>query len=168
MPWLDRELTAAGCVVTRLSMPHPETPTIDDWVRALAAAVGTPDGNTHFVGHSVGCQTVMRYIAGLSDDVHVGKLALVAPWFGLVGLQEHENPIAQPWLDTPIDTDAVRRRTDSILAIFSDDDPVVPLTNVDLYRDRLDAHCIVLHAKDHLGGDSGVTELPEVRDFLIS
>ena len=168
MPWLDRELTAAGFDVKRLPMPHPDEPTIRDWVQTLAHAVGMPDADTHFVGHSVGCQTIMRHLAQLPASTKVGKLVLVAPWFGLVNLEPGEGPIAQPWLETPIDTDRVRTIAREILAIFSDDDPVVPKDNVEMYRERLSAHTVVLHAKGHLSEDSGVTELPEARDFLVS
>ncbi|HTP57049.1 MAG TPA: alpha/beta fold hydrolase [Candidatus Paceibacterota bacterium] len=167
MPWLDRELTAAGFAVTRLVMPHPDEPTIDDWVGALAAAVGTPDTDTHFVGHSIGCQTVMRYIASLPEGTNVGRSVLVAPWFGLMNLEEDERPVAKPWIETPIDTDQVRRRASAIRAIFSDDDPVVPVDNVGLYRERLGAQTVVLHGKGHFSEDSGVKELPEASDFLV-
>ena len=166
MPWLDRELTAAGFTVTRLAMPHPDEPTIDDWVGALASAVGTPDADTHFVGHSVGCQTIMRYLAGL-DDVRMGKLVLVAPWFTLTEEGGKSGAEEKPWLETPIDTDKVRRLSSEILAIFSDDDPLVPLSDAELFRERLGARIVVKHGMHHFGGDSGVTELPEARDFLV-
>ena len=167
MPWLDRELTAAGFDVKRIAMPHPDEPTIHDWVQALADVIGTPDRETNLVGHSVGCQTIMRYLASLASP-SVGRLVFVAPWFGLVNLEPGEEPIAKAWLETPIDTDDVRKSAAGILAIFSDDDPVVPLTNVDVFRERLGAQTVVLHGKGHFSADSGVTELPEARDFLLN
>jgi predicted alpha/beta hydrolase family esterase len=148
-------------------MPHTDEPTIDDWVNMLAVAVGTPDADTHFVGHSIGCQTVMRYLAGLSAKTNVGKLVLVTPWFGLMNLEPGEDIIAKPWLETPIDTDKVQRSASNILALFSDDDPVVPKDNVDMFRERLSARIVILHAKGHITEDDGVKELPEARDFLV-
>ncbi len=167
MPWLDRELTTAGFTVQRLAMPHPDEPTIDDWVAALTTAVGTPDADTHFVGHSIGCQTIMRYVAGLPEGERVGKLVLVAPWFRLMNLQSGEDDIAREWIEKVIDTDKVRRISSGILGIFSDNDPVVPKNNADLYRERLGVQVVMLHAKGHIGEDSGVTELPVARDFLV-
>lgn len=170
MPWLDRELTAAGFEVARLSMPHPETPTIEDWVGALSDAVGTPDAGTHFVGHSIGCQTVIRYLAGLPGGVRTGRAVYVAGWVqrgSLTGLEPDEVPIAEPWVETSIDFDRARAAVEKSLAILSDDDEVVIPDNERRFRELLGSEVVVLHAKGHFSDDSGVTELPEARDFLV-
>lgn len=59
-PWLKNELEKKGFSVGVPPMPHPEIPTISDWVNCIAVAVGQPDENTFFVGHSIGCQAILR------------------------------------------------------------------------------------------------------------
>lgn len=169
MPWLDRELTARGFQVHRLAMPHPDEPTIDDWVGTLVDAVGIPDADTHFVGHSIGCQTIMRYCAGLSESMRVGRVVCVAGFFTLSGTEEdpEDEVIRQAWLSAPLDTAHVHAVTERILGIFSDDDPVVPLENVEFFKDRLGAETVVDHGKGHYSEDSGVKELPVALDFLL-
>jgi len=98
-PWLKNELKKKGFVVQVLSMPHPENPTITDWVNHLADAVGEPDKNTYFVGHSIGCQTILRYIEQLQKPI--GGVVCVAGFFRLLHLAtDEEKEIAKPWLET--------------------------------------------------------------------
>ena len=164
MPWLDRELTSRGFEVHRLAMPHPDEPAIEDWVSTLADAVGAPDADTHFVGHSIGVLTILHYLAGQSEKV--GKVVSVAGWFTLTNLEPGEEHRARLWMDEPLDTEHVKEVASEILAIFSDDDEVVPLENVDFFRDRLGATTVVEHNKGHFSQDSGVTELPAALKFL--
>jgi predicted alpha/beta hydrolase family esterase len=166
MPWLDRELTAHGFQVSRLSMPHSDEPTIDDWVSTLAEAVGTLDEETHFIGHSIGVQTVLRYLAGLPESARLGKVVCVAGFFTL-NLRSEDEAIAKPWLETPFNEERVRTVAPEIFALFSDDDPDVPRENQRFFEDRLGAKTIMEHGKGHFSEDSGVTELPAARDFLL-
>lgn len=171
MPWLDRKLASYGFRVYRLSMPNPDEPVIADWVGTLAAAVGTPDRDTHFIGHSIGVQTVLRYLAGLSEHTRVGKVVCVAGWIqrdSLQDLEPDEIPIAKLWMETPIDFTRVRTVAGPILAIFSDNDPVVVPDNDHRFQQLLGAKTITEHGKGHFSDDSGVTELPAALRFLAS
>lgn len=170
MPWLKRELEARGFDVIAPEMPDTDHPRIDAWVAKLAETVGTPDEEMHLVGHSIGCQTILRYLAERSESEKVGNVVLVAGWLergGLQDLEPEEVPIARPWLETPFDYDRAREAAMSITAIFSDDDPVVPLENKHLFADKLGARVIVQHGKGHFSEDSGVNELPAALDALI-
>src|SRR3989338_3198510 len=95
-PWLKRELGARGFLVYALNMPHTDTPTIGEWVDYLTEAVGEADENTYLVGHSIGCQTILRMAEGLEEDERLGGAVFVACWFTLLGLQtEEEQEIAR-------------------------------------------------------------------------
>ena len=169
MPWLDAELSARGFTVWRLPMPHSETPTIDDWVGALSDAVGTPDTDTHFIGHSIGVQTIIRYLALRPDHDRVGRVVCVAGWLergSLTGLEPDEIPVAKPWVETPVDWERVRMVAGPITAILSDDDPVVVPDNERRFRELLGARVVMEHGKGHFSEDSGVTELPSALSAL--
>ncbi|PIN87901.1 hypothetical protein COV12_01405 [Candidatus Woesearchaeota archaeon CG10_big_fil_rev_8_21_14_0_10_32_24] len=60
-PWLKEELEKKNFKVTILEMPNSEEPKIDVWVSYLKEKVGAPSLDTYFVGHSIGCQTILRY-----------------------------------------------------------------------------------------------------------
>lgn len=163
IPWLKEELEADGFEVTVPAMPRPDAPEIEAWVAHLAKEVGTVDSNTFFIGHSIGCQTIMRFVERLPMDREVaGGAVFVAPWFTLTGLEDAEDrKIAEPWLSTRIEDNLVQEHLPSLSCIFSDDDYYVPTENEAMFRDRLEAYTIMLRGRKHFAGDDGITELPE-------
>jgi len=147
-------------------MPHPENPTIEDWVRHLSSVVGEPDENTYLVGHSIGCQTILRYIERLQKSV--GGVVCVAGFFRLLHLAtDEEKKIAKPWLETPLNYNKIKQNSGKIVAIFSDNDPDVDLGDKKLFEKHLNAKTILEHKKGHFSGDAGVKELPSVLDAVL-
>ncbi len=162
-PWLKMELEKKGFYVQAPAMPQPDRPTIESWVLKLAEIVGEPDQNTYLVGHSIGCQTILRYLSGL-DGKKVGGIVLVAGFFELRPLEtENEEQILKPWIETPIDFAKVRQACENITAIFSDNDPWVPMErNIELFKKNLGEDITVIreHDKQHFSQNSGVVKLP--------
>lgn len=171
-PWLKKELEARGFEVTVPQLPDAGSPRIFNWVPKLAEVVGTPDDQTYFVGHSMGCQTIARYLESLPEGIKVGGAVFVAGFFKrLTGLEE--DPDVQEtdkhWLGTPLDLAKVRSRLPKCVAIFSDDDPWVPLDNQDDFQDKLGAEIVIEHAKGHFsGGRDKTLELPIVLEKVLA
>ena len=164
-PWLKNELEKKNFIVEVLSMPHPEKPTIIDWVDYLSSAVGEPDTNTYFIGHSIGCQTILRYIEKVGKPV--GGIICVAGFFRLLNLAtDEEKEIAKPWIETPIDFEKIKKQTNKITAIFSDNDPDVDLSNKELFEKNLNAKIFIEHNKGHFSDDASIKELPSVLEIL--
>ena len=152
--WLENELNNQGFDALALHMPHPDEPMIGEWIEHLAQAVGKLDSGTYFIGHSIGCQTIMRYLE--HQKTACGGAVLIAPWFTLQGLEDAESErIAAPWLETEINLDNVRRNLPHLTAIFSDNDPFVPLSDKEIFKATLGAHVIVEHDKGHYTEDDG-------------
>lgn len=165
-PWVAQELEAKGHEVIVPPMPETETPTINAWVDRITKVVGRPDENTFFIGHSIGCQAILRYLSQLIDT-HVGGVVCVAGFFTLQNLEEGERPIATPWLTTPLDFAKARNAAPSIIAFFSDNDQYVPLAeNKKIYEQELGADALVLHSKGHFTSDDMVTEMPEILELF--
>ena len=168
-PWLKKELEQKGFQVSVPQLPDPDTPRIDSWIPALASAVGIPDEQTYFVGYSIGCSTIVRYLETLPPDVRVGGVVFVAGFFKRLILEgEEESPaIAEPWLKTAVDFQKVRSHLDKNVAIFSDNDPYVPLDNQDDFRDKLGSEIIIEHGKWHFNEGNGVMELPSALESVL-
>ena len=167
-PWLKQELEKHGFDVFVPQMPEPIMPKIEAWVSHLAGIVNKPDKNTCFVGHSIGCQAILRYLETL--DVPVGDAVFVAGFFTLIGLRSvEEGKIARPWLKTPIDFEKVKKALSNLVAIFSDDDPFVPLEgNVKVFKEKLGAKIIIKEKQGHFSGAlDNCTELPIVLEELL-
>lgn len=161
--WLRRELRDLGHEVHIPLMPNPAEPKIETWVNCLNTVIVQPDAQTFFVGHSIGCQTILRYLEQLSADTRVGGAVLVAPWLTLTNLESPEvHDIAAPWLETPIDFKKVKKHTERFAVLFSDDDYFVPKDNQKVIAKKLAIEPVVEHAKGHFTSDDDVTELPSV------
>ena len=167
VPWLKEELESKGIIVNSPDMPETNTPTIDGWVGFLSGIVDNPDGETYFVGHSIGCQTILRYIAGLPDDAVVGGAVLVAPWTRLVNLKEGDEEIARPWFDTPIEWDKVKSHAKSFIVIYSDDDKYVPSDNAKAFGGNLGAKLTLEQKRGHFTDEDDVTQLPILLKELL-
>lgn len=121
-PWLRQELKGKGFEVLVPDMPNTESPTIDTWVNKLIEIVGTPDENTYFIGHSIGCQTILRYLEKI--DTEIGGAVFVAGWFNLENLEDKESAeTAKPWIGTPINLQKIREVLPKSILLISKDDP---------------------------------------------
>ncbi|OGZ04428.1 MAG: hypothetical protein A2648_01660 [Candidatus Lloydbacteria bacterium RIFCSPHIGHO2_01_FULL_41_20] len=167
-PWLKKELELHGYEVSLPDMPNTNYPRKELWLPKLASLVGTPDELTYFVGHSIGCNAILRYLESLGG-VKVGGAVLVAPYYGDVpeAIGE-EKEIADPWLHTRIDFSKVKKTTNNFVAIFSDNDDSVPIKNKDYFKTALTPHIIVEHDKGHFNEGEGVTELPSALNAILS
>lgn len=169
--WLKKELEAKGFEVSAPDMPDTWHPKISEWVGRLNELVGTADGDTYFVGHSIGCQAIMRYLEKLPENEKIGGALFVAGWFNLTDEtwddEGYMPEIANQWINTPIDFGKIKKHTNKIVLINSDDDPYVPLSDAELFKNNLGAEIIMLKNKGHITGEDGFTELPEALQELV-
>ncbi len=165
LTWLGKELESRGFEVHIPEMPDTDNPQIKKWIPHLTEVVRQADQDTYFVGHSIGCQTIVRYVSSLNNKV--GGMVLVAPWAHLPNIVEEEKEIARPWLETPIDFQRVRKNCGQVVAIFSDDDPEVPMSDAPIFEKELGAQIIVEHEKGHFNESDEVWELPEALNAVL-
>ncbi|OGY93689.1 MAG: hypothetical protein A2406_03930 [Candidatus Komeilibacteria bacterium RIFOXYC1_FULL_37_11] len=171
-PWLKKELEAKGFQVFVPHLPDAGSPRIFKWVPKLTEVVGTPDEQTYFVGHSMGCQTIARYLATLPKGTKVGGAIFVAGFFKhLTGLEDDPDvrETDQHWLGTPLDLAKVKTHLPQSVAIFSDDDPWVPLDNQDDFKNKLASKIIIEHSQGHFSGQrDGMKKLPIVLQNILA
>lgn len=168
-PWLDKKVSNKDNVVIRFNMPNTATPKIEEWVAELDKQVDNLNENTYFVGHIIGCQTIMRYLEK-QDVKNIGEILFVAPWLDLLPeavSDEESYNTARPWLNTPIDFEKIKNSTNKITCIFSDNDYFVSLNQEKRFKELLNAKTIVVKGKGHISADDGVKELDEIYNELL-
>ena len=167
-PWLKAELKKRGFVVQVPAMPDTENPKIETWIPYLSKLVGQPDENTFLVGHSIGCQTIIRYLQTLPEGIKIGGAVFVAGWYNLRNLEtEEEKRIVGPWVNESRDDKKIRQAVNRAIAIFSDNDPFVNPKNKESWKERVGAKIIVEHQKGHFSGNDGIKELPSALEAVL-
>src|SRR3989344_4759388 len=164
IPWLAGQLKSKGYEVVTPEMPDADSPKITSWVNKLKGVVGKLENSDILIGHSIGCQTILRFLEALDNGKKAEKDIFVAPWVKLANLSgDEEWKIAKPWLEMPINFNKVKNKAKSFIALFSDNDPWVPLKeNVKVFREKLNPKIAILKNKGHFSEDEGVKELPEI------
>src|SRR3989338_8245233 len=87
-PWLKKELEEKWFKVFVPQLPDAANPRIEKWVPVLARIVGVADEQTYFVGHSIGCQTIARYLETLPEGQKIVGAVFVAGFFERVNLEK--------------------------------------------------------------------------------
>ncbi len=168
--WLKRELEKQKFMVEIPEMPDSFKPTITAWVAKLKEVVGKCNENTYLIGHSIGCQAIMRYVEKLNKNEKIGGIIFVAGWFNLTDEawdETYTREIASPWLNTKIDFEKIKKHTGKIVDFYSEDDLYVPMSDALLFKERLNAKVISVGKKGHVNEEEGVTEVPFVVDGLM-
>jgi uncharacterized protein len=161
-PWLKRELEKRGWEVAVPAMPSPNEPRVEGWVAAISEAVGRKRDDCVLVGHSLGCVAILRYLESAKEKV--AGAVFVAGFIGELG---EDFSVLDNFLSAPLDFARVRERCPKSIAIFSDNDPYVPLSQVKIFEKNLRAKTMVLHARGHFSSSEGTTELPEALEAIL-
>ena len=142
-------------------MPDTDYPKINEGIRKLNEL--DIDENSYLIGHSIGNQAIMRYLEQLPKDKKVKGVVFVAGWFNLLNTayeNEEEKEIARPWLENPIDYEKIKEHVDRILAIFSTDDDCVPVSDSEIFEEKLGAEIIIKENEGHFN------ETPEIKEII--
>lgn len=151
-PWLKTELENRGFKVEAFDMPDSENPKIENWVRYLEENIKDIDEETYFIGHSIGCQTIMRFLEKLHKHKKIGGCIFVVGWFNLTKEayeDEEDEKLMNPWMTTHIDFSRILDHCNNFLAIFSKDDPYVYVTDSEIFREKLGAKIVITDGREH-------------------
>jgi predicted alpha/beta hydrolase family esterase len=166
-PWLRDELRALDPppfdAIGIPELPDPDAPRPETWVPALSEWLGEDPRDraaTVLVGHSIGCQTIVRALAEGGSPVE-GCL-LVAPWFWLD--EDSRDETSELWA-TPFDDAAARAAAGKFVALLSKNDPYTSdwEANARACEARIGAEVVVEPGGGHFTGDRE----PKVLEFVL-
>jgi predicted alpha/beta hydrolase family esterase len=144
-PWLEQELIGRGYEVFNQTFPDPYNP---DFTKIMSFYRSEMSNVDLVVGHSMGAFIALK----LSEEFSFGKLILVAPAIGELNYPYMEGN----WPGSNIAAlkkligegfESSKLKADDKTAIFSDNDPYVPLALMDLFGE--DWKLLTLSKKDH-------------------
>jgi len=150
---LNKQLNNLKINSAAFNMPNSENPKIDAWVGHLKNNIKNLNGSSYFIGHSIGCQAILRFLE--MQNKRIGGAILIAPWMHLdMKTIEEEGEqsvkIAKPWMETPINFNKIKKLSNNFLCFFSDNDPYVPLSDIQLFKENLNARVIIEKGMGHI------------------
>ncbi|MEK6951303.1 MAG: alpha/beta hydrolase [Nanoarchaeota archaeon] len=160
-PWLKKELEKIGFKVIVPIMPNTSKPKIKEWISYLKKVVGRLDKETYFVGHSIGCQTILRYLEQENFRSKIPGILFVAGWFKLAHLEGKEvKKIAQPWLKTSINFTKIKPKISKLTVFLSSNEPYGYVEeNQRIFNEKLGAKIVIMKNKGHFTSADGVDKL---------
>lgn len=166
--WLKNELESQGIKVAIPAMPNTEAPDMKKWVETLSNFVNAPNENTFLIGHSIGCQTILRYLETLGEGQKIGGAFFVAPWTTLKNLSQESQQIAKPWLETPINWRVAKTHCSQFAALFADNDEWVEVSEEKIFQNNLGAKTQMMPNMGHFDESTEVPELLQLVNDMIN
>lgn len=165
-PQTKRELENAGFDVKVPEMPETDAPEFSRWLKTLQDEAGEADEELYLVGHSIGCVTIMRYLETLPEGTKVGGVIFVAGFTEDLGYKELKS-----FFVMPLDFDKIKSRAGHFAAIYSDNDPYVPVKHAEILKEKLGATLIFKPGLKHFSGpavyEESCTSLPEISQEIL-
>jgi predicted alpha/beta hydrolase family esterase len=161
-PWLKEQLAQKGWTWIAPQLPGGEHPTVGEWLTVLQKVMPAPDKHTFFVGHSLGCPAILRYLETLPADVKLGGVVLVAGFCSSLT----DAPELDAFTATPFDFGKIKTMAKKSIVIGSRDDTVIPFGKVLELQAALGAELIIDDGKGHFSQNDGITELSSVLKAL--
>ncbi|MBI3032442.1 serine hydrolase family protein [Candidatus Woesearchaeota archaeon] len=158
--WLSKQLEKQGFCVIQPAMPEPDYPQQQAWLETLLEVVGVTDEDTYFVGHSLGCIAIMRFLELLPAGKKVGGVLFVAGFSSDLGIEETKSFFTKPFA-----WEKIRKHCPHFIALHSDNDQYINLNQVKVLEQNLGAKLVIKHNMHHFQ-PGNYKELPVVMELF--
>jgi predicted alpha/beta hydrolase family esterase len=152
--WLVNQLPDYDVLLP--SMPNKQNAKYDEWSLYFSKIIPFFSPCTVLIGHSLGGIFLAKYFSELSPDEKFKKIILIAA------------PFADETLESLGDfkissANKLQLAAQELHLLYSEDDPVVPYSELDAYRDDLpQAHVHTFNNKQHFNDQ----EFPEILEII--
>jgi predicted alpha/beta hydrolase family esterase len=168
--WLSTEIKLKYQIdIIRLEMPDWNEPNVTESVSFLTSNVKELDENTYFIGHSVGCQAILRF---LNEHSKTNKQLKIGGFLFIAGWLEVDNPwiSLKPWLEIEsIDFESISNNVDFKKLVISTNDPFTSdyEKNKSLFNTHLNAKTSIYPNRLHFNREKEADVLHEVEELIL-
>ncbi|PHM73669.1 RBBP9/YdeN family alpha/beta hydrolase [Xenorhabdus kozodoii] len=162
-PWLKEKLTEQGAEVIIPAMPETLPPKPETWANILMDIVPEADNDSIFIGHSLGCITLLRHLEAIrSRQLHIGGYILVSGFDS----PQINLPELAPFTANPLDYVFLREITQHRISLISSDDRIVSPQSSQALAHSLQTEVINIANGGHFLDRDGFTCLLPVYTIL--
>ncbi len=145
-------------------MPDPRSPDPDSWLKVLKNTVPAPDEKTFFIGHSLGCAAILRYLLAQNAEREVGGVAFVSGFVEPVAAI----PQADAFVNQQLDYADVAGRLRNKLVIYSSDDKVVPPQHSIRLSKLINSKLYCYNNCGHFTQNDGIKDFPQLKEVFLN
>lgn len=163
LPWMKKELEANGHRAIVPKFTDPDEPLLDVWLEDFKKYEESVDGDSIFVGHSLGAAFALRALAHFRKPVRT--CFLVAPVWEVMG--NPFDPRMSTFEEPPHDWAVIRTLAKKFFVIHGENDPYITRAKSDALALHLQAPLTVIANGGHLNAAAGFLEFPQLRDMIL-
>lgn len=161
-PWLKAQLEQAGATVHVPVLPASEAPDPKVWAETLKTVLPHLTLQTVLIGHSLGCVTLLRHLLSRPEGEALGGYVLVSGFDQPLQML----PQLNGFTDSPLDYEALQRRSAVRASVFSDNDPIVAPRLSRSLAVSLRSTMLEVPGGGHFLGREGFEQFPALLDLL--
>ena len=161
-PWMKEKLNKKGINVTVFDMPNSDAPVARQWIEHLDSNIEKITENTHFIGHSLGCITLLRYLEKQTDNTKFGGIILASGFIK----KNPKYPIFDPFIKEDLNMNKIIKMTQNRIVFTAPNDQYVPYDFSCELAQLFKANLITIENGGHFIGQEGFYEFPQLYDEL--
>ena len=162
-PWLKGKLIEKGINVIVFDMPNSNSPIVTEWDEFLGKNIDLVNESTYFVGHSLGCVTLLRYFNNQNCETKIGGAILVSGFI----CQNPKYPFMDSFVNKNLDIEKIIGMVKNRCVISSPNDIYVPYEFSCELAKRFDAELLTIKNGGHFIGQEGYFKFPQVFDEIM-
>ena len=139
-------------------MPNPNNPIASEWIGNLSNSVKTINEDIYFIGHSLGCITLLRFLEMQPDNTKIGGIILASGFVKEIP----KYPNLDQFIKSDLDFKKVTKMTRNRCVLSAPNDIHVPYEYSCELAKFLDAKLITIENGGHFIGQEGFFRFPEV------
>jgi len=151
--WLQSELEKDGASVKVLEMPNSSNPNLNEWFKTLRTQVKS-GANTYFVGHSLGCISILRYLE--SENEQIGGVVLVSGFYESLKIL----PQLDSFTKNVLNFEKLIQKVPKRVVITARNDEIVPTSLSVNLAAKLKATLIQTELGGHFMQEEGIKTMP--------
>ncbi|MDR0465252.1 MAG: alpha/beta hydrolase [Treponema sp.] len=157
-PWLKSKLSRIGVNVIVLDMPNSNAPIASEWIGHLSKNVKAIDENTYFIGHSLGCITLLRFLETQHDNTKMGGIILASGFVRKIP----KYPNLDQFIKSDLDIKKMTKMTPNRCVFSAPNDNYVPYEYSCELAKFLEAKLITIENGGHFIGQEGFIQFPQL------
>lgn len=144
--------------ISILNMPNSQSPKLKEWIDYMENSIKEIDENTIFIGHSLGCVTILNFLSN-SNTTKIKGLFLVSGF-----VESSPIPALNEFVTPRLNYNYLKQLTPNRISISAVDDDIIPYKYSQTMAERIDAKFTLLKEGKHFIDRDNFTEFP----FLIN